>query len=112
MARVIKSDVPAVIIGHEQIEVLTARKNESLEFRVDQEKDEAKLRQRLEDVLDAARLDGMSAEGIAEGRQMILDEFKNIWRITLGPDDYADVPPMEMEMNDPNQRLSKPYSKR
>ena len=43
---------------------------------------------------------------------MIKEEFPNIWRLTLGPDDYADVAPLEMELIDPDQRLPKPYTKR
>ena len=56
----------------------------------------------------------MSEAGIAEGVEMIKEEFPDIWRLTLGPGDFADVPvpPLEMELVDPEQRLPKPYSKR
>ena len=50
-----------------------------------------RVKQQLSDVLDAARLQGMSAAGIEKGRRMIMDEFKDIWRLSLGPDDFADV---------------------
>ena len=57
--------------------------------------------------MDAAQLQGMSEEGIAEGVHMIKQEFPDIWRLTLGPEDYADVPPLEIELKDPDQRLPK-----
>ena len=111
-ARVIESKVPAVILGHDQIELLTARKAESLEFKADRSGEEAEIRQRLEDVVASARLQGMSEAGIAEGRKLIQQEFPDIWRLSLGPGDYADVPPLEFELKDPDQRLPKPYTKR
>ena len=43
---------------------------------------------------------------------MIEQEFRDTWRVTLGPGDYADVPPMEIELKDPDQKLPKPYTKR
>ena len=112
-AKVIESEVAAVIVGHEHIEMLTERKNESLEFRPQRSDKEAEeIQKRLDDVVDNARLQGMTEAGIAEGIKMIKQEFPNIWRLTLGPGDHADVPPLEMEMIDPDQRLPKPYTKR
>ena len=110
--KVIESEVPAVILGHDKIEELAERKNESLEFKEDRTGEVEKIKQRLEDVCDAARLQGMSPAGIEEGRKMIQQEFPDIWRLSLGPNDYADVPPLEMELIDPDQRLPKPYTKR
>ena len=52
----------------------------------------------------------MSEAGLAEEeRRMIMEEFLQIWRVSLGPDDFADVPPMEIELEDPNQSLKKSY---
>ena len=63
-------------------------------------------------MVDAARLQGMSEEGIAEDVHLIKKEFLDIWRLTLGPDDFADVPPLEIKLKDPDQKLPKSYSKR
>ena len=112
-AKVIDSKISAVVIGHEFIEHLTERKNEGLEFFPERsEKEKLEIIKRLDDVVDNARLQGMSEEGIAEGVKMIKEEFPDIWRLTLGPGDFADVPPLEMDLIDPDQRLPKPYSKR
>ena len=112
-ARVIKSDIPAVVLGREQMNLLAARKAEGLEFKAERTEEEKEaVRQRLRDVLDAARLQGMSDAGLEEGKKMIMQEFPDIWRLTLGPDDFADVPPLEFELKDPDQRLPKPYTKR
>ena len=111
--KVVDSEIAAVVVGHEHIEMLTERKNESLEFKPQRtENEKSEIRKRLDDVVDNARLEGMSEEGIAEGVKLIKEEFPDIWRLTLGPGDYADVPPLEMELKDPEQRLPKPYTKR
>ena len=94
------------------MEFLAARKAESLEYKADRSGEEKEIQKRLEDVLCAARLQGMTEAGLAEGRDMIMNEFADIWRLSLGPDDYADVPPLEFDLKDPDQRLPKPYSKR
>ena len=111
-AKVVESEVSAVIVGRQLIEFLTERKYEGLEFNPNQVDEREAIEQRLQDVVDAAKLQGMSPEGIAEGVHMIQEEFQSMWRLTLGPDDYADVPPMEIKLKDPEQRLPKPYSKR
>ena len=111
-ARVVESDVPAVILGKDQITLLEERRDESLEFKADRSQDAEAIKHRLEDVLDAARLQGMSEAGLAEGRKMIMEIFPQIWRVSLGPGDFADVPPMKIELEDSDQRLRKPYSKR
>ena len=112
-AKVVESEIDAVIVGFEHIEMLTERKNESLEFVEKRSPEEAeKIRTRLLDVIDNARLQGMSEAGIQEGVELLREEFPDIWRLTLGPQDYADVPPLEMELIDPEQRLPKPYSRR
>ena len=110
--RVVDSDVPAVVLGYTQIETLEGRKNENLEFREDAKDDAAAIKHRLDEVLDAARLEGMSEAGLREGREMIEKEFYDTWRVTLGPGDYADVPPLEIELENPEQSLPKPYTKR
>ena len=56
-------------------------------------------------------MQGMSVAGIPEGVSMIKEEFPDIWRLTLGPGDFADTPPLEMKLLDPEQRLSKSYKK-
>ena len=111
-ARVIESDVAAIILGNPQMEHLAERKAERLEFKAERQGEDLQIGVRLDEVLDAARLEGMSESGLEEGGQMIKEEFQDIWRLTLGPGDYADVPPMEMKLKDPEQRLPKPYSKR
>ena len=65
-------------------------------------------------MVDAARLQGMSEDGIAEGVHLIKKEFPDIpvRRLTLGPNDFADVPPLQIKLKDPDQRLPKPYTKR
>ena len=72
----------------------------------------AGITKRLDDVVDDARLQVMSEARVAEGVCMVKEEFPDIWRLSLRPDDYADVPPLEMEMKDPDQSMSKPYTKR
>ena len=54
--------------------------------------EEDKIKQCLQDIVDAARLQGMSEAGIQEGRKMIMKEFPDIWRILMGSGDFAGVP--------------------
>ena len=74
-----ESEVPALVVGHEHIAMLSERKNESLEFKVIMSPDEkGKIDQRLQDVVDAARLQGIPEAGIAEGFKLSKPEFPDM----------------------------------
>ena len=111
--RVVESKVPAVVIGQGEIERLRERGQEQLDTVSEQAKNDPGIELRLQEQLDHARLEKMSVKNIRRSEKMIRKKFRNIWRLTLGPKDFADVPAMEIKLK-PGVRFSlpKPYMRR
>ena len=111
--RVVESDVPALVVGRKVHGHLLDRKNEQLEFGSEEEIDHEGVRLRLEEMLESARAEGMSEEGLTRSRRMVTERFYNIWRLKLQPGDVADMPPLEINLKDEGKfRLPKPYRRR
>ena len=70
------------------------------------------INHRLEEMLDAARIAGMSGDGLRQARELVFNEARDVWRLSLGPNEVASVPPMKIELIDPKQELPKPYMRR
>ena len=62
-AKMVESSVPAIIIGRQHIEFLEERKHEGLEFNPDRTDEREAIEQRLQDVVDAAKLQGRRDRG-------------------------------------------------
>ena len=113
VCRVVESDKPALIIGRSIHEHLLERRNEDVEIPGTAEIDAAAIEHRLDEMLDEARTNGMSAAGLKCAEEVVKERFRNIWRIKLRPDDVADVPPLKIELEgDEEFRLPRPYRRR
>ena len=111
--RVVDSEVPALVIGRKIHGHLLDRKAEEMEFASSGEIDHDGVILRLEEMLDSARAEGMSAKGLLRSRAMITKRFYNIWRLKLQPGDVADMPPLEINLKDKETfELPKPYRRR
>ena len=47
----------------------------------------------MREMLDAAKLAGMSAKGLAAGKKLLY-KYRDMWRINLRKDDYVDLAPL------------------
>ena len=111
--RVVKSEVPALVIGRKVHGHLLDRKAEQLEFASTKSINHDGIRLRLEEMLESARAEGMSDKGLKRAQSMIAERFYNIWRLKLQPGDVADMPPLEIELKDGMKfELPKPYRRR
>ena len=110
--RVVASDKAAVVIGRRTLGELLERKCEDFAAGAEKPIDAEKIQQRLEEMLDAARLAGMSKQGLARARKLIMDTCRDVWRLTLGAKDVADLPAMPIELKDGAPPLPKPYMRR
>ena len=111
--RVVESPVAAVILGNPESNTLIERRYEDLEMATNSTGNEEKdIDHRLDEMVEAARRAGMTNDGIRASEKMIRKQFRHIWRMTLGPDDYANVPPMKIELKGDVFNLPKPYMRR
>ena len=111
--RVVESAVPAIVIGQGDLERLRERGQEQLDTVSTQTKNDPGIDLRLQEQLDHALLQHMSEKGIRRAEKMIRKRFRNIWRLTLGPKDFADVPRMEIKLKKGvHFSLPKPYMRR
>ena len=111
--RVVQSHVPALVIGRKVHGYLLDRKGEELEFATGGEVNHEGITLRLEEMLDAARAEGMTEAGLKRARAMITDQFYNIWPLKLRPGDVADIPPLEIKLKEGDEfHLPKPYHRR
>jgi hypothetical protein len=60
----------------------------------------------LSNLLATAKINGMSDDGVAKLDALLVD-FRDIWRLRLGNDPPADVPPMEIRMKPDVSLLSR-----
>ena len=67
---------------------------------------------RIDEMLEAARMEGMSAGGLNRAESMVREEFRDTWRTTLGRSDVASVSPLELTIKGDIFRLPKPYMRR
>ena len=110
--RVLKSRVSAVVLGRRQIKQLEDRGREALGQFGSDTRDEEAIHRRLEEQLDEARLNGMSKRGLSRARSLLFGKAYDVWRINLGANDFADVPPLRLELATSDFRLPKPYMRR
>lgn len=111
--RVVQSDKPAVVIGKRQFAELQERRDEGLTTAGSGEVDYAAIEHRLNEMFDAAKLEGMSKEGLAEARGIMKEKFRNVWRMKLRPGDVADLPAFKIELKgDGPFVLPRPYRRR
>ena len=111
--RVINSDTPALVIGGAAYEHLLERRDEAIGLWDGKVIDWVGIEHRLDEMLDAARVEGMSAEGLKVGAHLVKKKARNIWRLKLQPGDVADLPPLKIELEgDAEFKLPKPYRRR
>ena len=53
--------------------------------------DAKKVANRVDELLEAARLKGITTKGLQRATHLVKEKYKDMWRIMLGPDDVADV---------------------
>ena len=113
VVRVVDSPVPAVVIGKEEMRRLLERRSEQLDAGPSEENSDPGIDLRLREQLEGAKLAGMSRKGLRRSEKMIRKRFRGIWRIKLGPTDFADVPALEIKLKPGKTfRLPKPYMRR
>ena len=81
--RVIESDTPALVIGGPVYEHLLERRDEQIELWDGKDVDWSGIEHRLDEMLDAARVEGMTAEGLRAGAHLVKVKARNIWRLKL-----------------------------
>ena len=67
---------------------------------------------RIDELLEAARVAGISAEGLARATKVVRVKARDVWRLKLGPNDVADLPAMPVELKPDAAPLPKPYMRR
>ena len=68
------------------------------------------IEHRLDEMLDDARANGMSREGLAVADEMVKKKFRGVWRLKLLPGEVADLPALSIELEgDEDFQLPKPY---
>ena len=91
---------------------LESRRIEEMEIGNRSPKDVALENERIEELLEAARLQGMSEKGLARASKLVREKARGVWRLKLGPDDVADLPAMPVELKPDAEPLPKPYMRR
>ena len=113
VCRVVPSDKSAVVIGCSVYHELLLRKEERLEMTARAADEDAEILHRLDEMLDAARLEGMSEAGLKEAEKMLKEEFFDVWRLKLRPGDVAALPALRIELlKDEEFVLPRPYRRR
>ena len=110
--RVVESTRNVVVLGADVLSVLDARKGEDLTFGERSPADLDEVALCLEELLEAARLQGLTAAGLKRADGMVRGKTKDVWRLRLGPDDVADLPAMPVELKAGAAPLPKPYMRR
>ena len=113
VCRVVPSDKPALVIGRRVYEHLLERKDEVLEMTEDGDIDHAAIHHRLDEMIDACRVEGMTSNGLKEAAHMVKKRRYEVWRMKLRKGDVADVPNLNIEV-EPGVKfeLPKPYRRR
>ena len=111
LIRVIDSKVPAIALGRPEHLTLIERRNEDLGLGSSPGKPKD-IDHRVDEILKAAKMAGMSLPGLARAEKMVRERFRDMWRTTLGKTDVANVPPLELEIKGDVFRLPKPYMRR
>ena len=111
--RVIESDQQAVVLGKKMCGHLAERMSEDLGVADQGEVDFDGIEHRLDEMLDAAREQGMSKAGLERARLMIKEMWRNVWRLKLRPGDVANLPAMVIELEEGEKfELPRPYRRR
>ena len=90
---VIESNTPAIIIGTHDIEMIQD-KNSHMEAPTLSGGKWKEVEVRLEEVLAAARVDGMSRADLKRAQKLLTKRTRDFWSKTLGPNDKEAVPPL------------------
>ena len=90
---------------------LIERKNEDLGLGSSKGAD-IDIDHRIDEMLEAARMAGMSSAGLERAENMVREGHREMWRTTLGEDDVANVPPLELKIKGDIFTLPKPYMRR
>ena len=110
--RVVPSKADAIVLGQPVVSELESRRIEEMEIGSRSQKDVALEDERIEELLEAARLQGMSEKGLARAGKLVRERARGVWRLKLGPDDVADLPAMPVELKPDAEPLPKPYMRR
>ena len=71
------------------------------------------IEHRLNEMLDEARANGMSEEGLAVADHLVKEKYRGIWRLKLLSGEVADLPSLSIELEgDEEFDLPKPYRRR
>ena len=62
-------------------------------------------------MLEDARRSGMSSSGVEKAKHLVCDKYRDVWRTNLGPEDFVDLAPLEIEVIG-DFWLPKPYMRR
>ena len=111
LIRVIDSPVAAIVLGRPESKRLIERRNEDLGLGSSPGKPED-VDHRIDEMLEAARMAGMSTKGLTRVENMVRENFREMWRTTLGKADVVSVPPLEIKIKGDIFQLPKPYMKR
>ena len=111
--KVVESAKLGVVLGRQALRLLSEWQEDIHHIECQPFDDDDEIRARLEERLDQAKLNGMSAAGLQKLRKLVFDKHWDVWRVRLSPGDHADVPPLEIELIDPDVPPTKnPYSRR
>ncbi|MAA69219.1 MAG: hypothetical protein CL915_10765 [Deltaproteobacteria bacterium] len=102
-----------MVLGKPEADALWERRYEDLDLseKPPADEDDA-IEHRLREMLEAARQAGMSEAGLKRAGIMVREKYRHLWRTTLGPKDFANVPPMEIELKGDVFELPRPYMRR
>ncbi len=110
--RVVNSTKAAVILGKNEVAQLELRRDEVLEPGPQGQGDRELILRRLDELLDQADLAGISQSGREELEDLVKNKAQDVWRLHLGPNDRALVPPMGIELINTDDSLPRPYMRK
>ena len=110
--RVVPSLKNVLILGDPALQKLADRKDEEMTYGERDADDEAAVEDRLIELLEAARLAGMSAAGLVRAKHLVMTKARDVWRLKLGPKDVANLPAMPVELKADANPLPKPYMRK
>ena len=108
---VIESDEPAIKLCLSETNQLARRNDEALEVAEEDEDQEAQIDARLQEMLEDAQRAGMSDACLKKAEELVCHKYRDVWRTNLGPKDFVDMAPLEIELNG-DFWLPKPYMRR
>ena len=110
--RVIPSKQKTIILGKPTLDYLRERKCEEMGCGARTQADDDRVAERLEELLEAVRLEGMSTKGLARARELVTGKARDVWRLKLGAEDVADLPAIPIELKPGAPPLPKLHMRR